>query len=72
MVDAESFTNKYKILWLENDGAGSFSVNYIDTSTSNSRVIKLFDIDNDGDLDLFQSHRMWDSSGLFMYENTQN
>lgn len=71
MVDAESFTNKYKLMWLENDGNGVFKVNLIGSSSGNSRVIKLHDIDGDGDLDVFQPHRKWDSSGLFMYENTE-
>ncbi|MFK7780759.1 FG-GAP repeat domain-containing protein, partial [Psychroserpens sp.] len=71
MVDAESFTNKYKLMWLENDGKGVFTVNLIGSSSGNSRVLKLHDIDGDGDLDVFQPHRKWDSLGLFMYENTQ-
>lgn len=71
MVDAESFTNKYKLMWLENDGTGYFTPHFIGKSSGNSWRIKLHDIDGDGDLDAFQPHRKWSNYGLFMYKNNE-
>ncbi|GGG33475.1 hypothetical protein GCM10011344_37910 [Dokdonia pacifica] len=71
MVDVEAFMNKYKLMWLENDGTGYFTSHFIGNSSGNSWRIKLHDIDGDGDLDAFQSQRKWHNYGLFIYKNNQ-
>jgi hypothetical protein len=72
MVEAESFTDKFKLIWLENDGTGYFTSHFIGASLRNSWRIKLHDIDGDGDLDVFQPNRRWHTYGLFLYRNTEN
>lgn len=67
----ESTTLPDYIGWSENtDGQGTFSnINYITTITTNLIDISVFDVDNDGDLDVVSSSWLSPNGLIAWYEN---
>jgi hypothetical protein len=55
-----------KMGWLENDGQGEFSTHDIATVTDNPSDIKLFDIDQDSDIDIITASTF---IGIVIYRN---
>ena len=45
-------TSAGKVFWFENDGSQNFTKETIDENLNTAEVVRVFDMDNDGDLDV--------------------
>ena len=52
LVTSDMGTSAGKVFWFENDGSKNFTKETIDENLNTAEVVRVFDMDNDGDLDV--------------------